>query len=82
MENALAATCVASGIGVSMQVCAEALEQYEGIYRRHQVYGKKNGVWLIDDYAQPGEMCSGYSGLSAGSIKSDCLVSAAWIQAY
>lgn len=58
MENALAATCVASGIGVSISLCAEALEHYEGIYRRHQVYGKKHGVWLIDDYAHNPVKCA------------------------
>lgn len=58
MENALAAICVASGIGVSIPVCAEALQRYEGIYRRHQVYGKKDGVWLIDDYAHNPVKCA------------------------
>jgi len=50
MENALAATTIANVLGVSLQTCAEALRNYEGIYRRHQVYGKKNGVWMIDCY--------------------------------
>lgn len=58
MENALAAICIASGIGVSIQQCAEALKRYEGIYRRHQVYGKKNGVWMIDDYAHNPVKCA------------------------
>jgi UDP-N-acetylmuramate--alanine ligase len=51
MENALAATCVANQSGVDLQVCAEAIKSYEGIYRRNQVLGQKNGVWVIDDYA-------------------------------
>lgn len=58
MENALAATTIANGIGVSLKSCAEALRSYEGIYRRHQVYGKKNGVWLIDDYAHNPVKCA------------------------
>lgn len=58
MENALAAICVASGIGVPLADCAGALQQYEGIYRRHQVYGQKNGVWLIDDYAHNPVKCA------------------------
>jgi UDP-N-acetylmuramate--alanine ligase len=58
MENAVAATCVANQIGVGLAVCAEALKNYEGIYRRHQVYGKKNGVWLIDDYAHNPVKCA------------------------
>lgn len=58
MENAVAATAVANGIGVSLADCASALGAYEGIYRRHQVYGKKNGVWFIDDYAHNPVKCA------------------------
>jgi len=58
MENALAATAVANSIGVPLETCAEALHEYEGIYRRHQVYGKKQGVWLIDDYAHNPVKCA------------------------
>ncbi|HMO63425.1 MAG TPA: Mur ligase domain-containing protein [Ferruginibacter sp.] len=58
MENALAAASVASQLGVSLQTCAEALKTYEGIYRRHQVLGQKNGVWLIDDYAHNPAKCA------------------------
>jgi len=58
MENALAATSIANGIGVSLETCSEALSRYEGIYRRHQVYGNKHGVWLIDDYAHNPVKCA------------------------
>ncbi len=58
MENALAATAVAHGMGVSLEDCATALKNYEGIYRRHQVYGRKDGVWLIDDYAHNPVKCA------------------------
>jgi UDP-N-acetylmuramate--alanine ligase len=58
MENAVAATAVANGIGVPLETCAEALNHYEGIYRRHQVYGNKKGVWLIDDYAHNPVKCA------------------------
>ncbi|MES2890373.1 MAG: Mur ligase domain-containing protein [Bacteroidota bacterium] len=58
MDNALAATAVANQLGVSLETCAAALEQYEGIYRRHQVLGNKNGVWLIDDYAHNPAKCA------------------------
>ncbi len=58
MENALAAVAVANGIGVSLETCAEALGKYEGIYRRHQVYGEKHGVWLVDDYAHNPVKCA------------------------
>jgi UDP-N-acetylmuramate--alanine ligase len=58
MENALAATTIANQLGVDLKVCAEALQQYQGIYRRNQVYGNKHGVWLIDDYAHNPAKCA------------------------
>ncbi|HET9744144.1 MAG TPA: Mur ligase domain-containing protein [Chitinophagaceae bacterium] len=58
MENATAAAAVANQIGVDMRTCAEALEHYEGIYRRNQVYGNKKGVWLVDDYAHNPVKCA------------------------
>ncbi|MEO6231376.1 MAG: Mur ligase domain-containing protein [Ferruginibacter sp.] len=58
MENALAATAIANQLGVDLQVCADALKLYEGIYRRHQVLGNKNGIWVIDDYAHNPAKCA------------------------
>ena len=58
MENALAAVAVANQIGVDLQTCAAALKKYEGIYRRTQVLGNKNGVWVIDDYAHNPVKCA------------------------
>lgn len=58
MENAVAAVAVANGIGVPLETCAGALRVYEGIYRRHQVYGKNNGVWVVDDYAHNPVKCA------------------------
>ena len=57
-ENALAAIAAANLTGVALNVCAEALQNYEGIYRRHQVIGNKNGVWLVDDYAHNPAKCA------------------------
>ena len=51
MENALAASAVANQLGVDLKICADAIKSYEGIYRRNQVLGQKNGIWVIDDYA-------------------------------
>lgn len=58
MENALAATTVAAQLGVPLQTCADALKNYEGIYRRHQVLGNKKGVWVIDDFAHNPVKCA------------------------
>ena len=58
MENAVAAAAVAHQLGVSLETSAAALETYEGIYRRHQLLGKKEGVWVIDDYAHNPAKCA------------------------
>ncbi len=58
MENALAAVAVANQIGVDLETCASALKNYEGIYRRNQVLGNKNGIWVIDDYAHNPVKCA------------------------
>jgi UDP-N-acetylmuramate--alanine ligase len=58
MENALAASAIAAQLGVDLKICAAALNKYEGIYRRHQVLGNKNGVWMIDDYAHNPVKCA------------------------
>lgn len=58
VENATAAMAVAHQIGVDLKICAKSLEHYEGIYRRQQVLGNKNGVWVIDDYAHNPAKCA------------------------
>ena len=58
MENALASIAVVNRLGVNIQTCADALAHYEGIYRRHQIIGQKNGVLLIDDYAHNPAKCA------------------------
>ncbi len=58
MENALAAVAVANQIGVDLETCAASLKNYEGIYRRNQMLGNKNGVWVIDDYAHNPVKCA------------------------
>ncbi len=51
MENALAATAVCNAIGMTTGQCAKALQNYEGIFRRTQLTGEANGVFIIDDFA-------------------------------
>ena len=58
MENALAAVAVANQLGISLQDCASGLKNYEGIYRRHQLLGIKNGIYVIDDYAHNPVKCA------------------------
>jgi len=76
MENALAAIAVANQIGVDLETCAVALKDYEGIYRRSQVLGQKNGVWVIDDYAHNPVKCA--SAIAACQPVADKVV--AWFQ--
>ena len=58
MENAVAATAAAFQCGVSIQQSAKALATYKGIYRRSQILGEKNGVWVIDDFAHNPAKCA------------------------
>ncbi len=51
MMNALAAVAVSLKVGVSLRKCAEALETFEGIHRRHQILGTFRGVTVVDDFA-------------------------------
>ena len=76
MENALAAIAVASLLGIALPMAAEALSYYEGIYRRHQIYGKKNGITLIDDFAHNPVKCA--RSIEACQPISDQLI--AWFQ--
>lgn len=76
MENALAAVAVANQVGVDLETCASALKNYEGIYRRNQVLGNKNSVWVIDDYAHNPVKCA--SAIRACQPVADKVV--AWFQ--
>lgn len=58
MENALAAIAACNAVGVSTSECAAALQSFEGIYRRHQLLGKKENVWVVDDYAHNPAKCA------------------------
>lgn len=51
MENALACIAVARLLDIKLEDCAKALATYPGIYRRHQLLGRVNGITVIDDYA-------------------------------
>ncbi|WP_424245587.1 UDP-N-acetylmuramate--alanine ligase [Elusimicrobium posterum] len=51
IKNALVAIAIALEMGVSLEVCAKALSEYKGIYRRFNIIGKHNEVEVIDDFA-------------------------------
>ncbi len=76
MENAVAATAAAALAGVSLTDAAAALQQYKGIYRRAQVLGEKNGVWVVDDFAHNPSKCA--AAIAACQPVADKVV--AWFQ--
>lgn len=51
MENALACIAVCNKIGIPIAHIAKAMHNFEGIYRRTQLIGEKNGITIIDDFA-------------------------------
>lgn len=57
-ENMAAAVAVAHQVGIPVEKSAESLKNYEGIYRRHQFLGSKNGVTVVDDYAHNPAKCA------------------------
>lgn len=51
MLNATAVLAVAHILGITMQNCQQALQQFKGIKRRFQVHYESEKAVLIDDYA-------------------------------
>jgi UDP-N-acetylmuramate--alanine ligase len=51
MENALACFAVAKYMNIPLEKSSKGLEDYPGIYRRHQLLFQNNKVTIIDDYA-------------------------------
>lgn len=63
-QNARLALQVAQEIGVEKQVAVNALQEFQGIARRCELYGEYNGALLYDDYAHhPTEITALYNGL-------------------
>lgn len=51
VQNALAALAVAHQLGLSLDLCARALEMFSGTGRRFDILGEPGGIAIIDDYA-------------------------------
>ena len=49
--NALPVIAIADHLGTPVKKISEALETFEGIKRRQQIRGQKNGVIVMDDFA-------------------------------
>jgi UDP-N-acetylmuramate--alanine ligase len=48
--NALAAIAVALESGISAELCFDGLARFEGVGRRFEIKGEKDGVLVVDDY--------------------------------
>ncbi|MDQ3986940.1 MAG: UDP-N-acetylmuramate--L-alanine ligase [Actinomycetota bacterium] len=51
VSNALAAVGAALEVGISLEVVAARLSDFQGVERRFQIKGRSRGVTVIDDYA-------------------------------
>jgi len=51
VKNALAALAVADLVGLDLDKASEALTTFQGVRRRFEVKGEKEGITVIDDYA-------------------------------
>ena len=49
--NALAAIAVARMAGIDFEVIKKILASYNGVHRRFEIVGNKNGITIVDDYA-------------------------------
>jgi UDP-N-acetylmuramate: L-alanyl-gamma-D-glutamyl-meso-diaminopimelate ligase len=51
VANALGAIALTRGLGLSVADIARALPRFEGVRRRLEVKGEKNGILVVDDFA-------------------------------
>lgn len=58
MENAVAAVACALATGLTLEETVPGIKAYEGIYRRHQLIGVKNGITVVDDFAHNPVKCA------------------------
>ena len=51
VRNSLGAIVLARGLGLSLAEIARSLPRFEGVRRRLEVKGERNGILLVDDFA-------------------------------
>jgi UDP-N-acetylmuramate: L-alanyl-gamma-D-glutamyl-meso-diaminopimelate ligase len=51
VRNALGAIALARGLGLSISEIARALPRFQGVRRRLEAKGEKNGILVVDDFA-------------------------------
>ena len=70
VRNALAAIAVACEMGITFDIIAEALADFQPVERRFQVIGEESGILVIDDYAHhPTEIIASLEGIRTGFDK-------------
>ncbi|MDQ7797973.1 MAG: UDP-N-acetylmuramate--L-alanine ligase [Candidatus Edwardsbacteria bacterium] len=50
VKNSLAAIAVGLDMEIPFEVIAQALSEFNGVYRRFEIKGERNGALVIDDY--------------------------------
>jgi UDP-N-acetylmuramate--alanine ligase len=59
VKNALAAITAARELNIGFEIICKALKQFNGVFRRFEIKGEKNGITIIDDYAHhPSEVAA------------------------
>ncbi|MEE2710433.1 MAG: UDP-N-acetylmuramate--L-alanine ligase [Gemmatimonadota bacterium] len=70
ISNALAAIATGNHLGLSWEEMRKSLTEFEGLKRRFEVKGEKNGITVIDDYAHhPVEVSALLRGATAGDSR-------------
>jgi UDP-N-acetylmuramate--alanine ligase len=65
--NALAATAAALELDVPFEAVKRALERFEGVHRRFEIVGEKNGIMVVDDFAHhPAEIAATLNAAKSG----------------
>lgn len=60
VSNALAVLCVAKAVGLDFEKACHALSKFEGIKRRMETIGVKDGITVIDDFGHnPDKIAAG-----------------------
>ena len=63
LSNALAVVATARQLGLDFGVIASAIAQFTGAKRRFEIYGEKDGILFVDDYAHhPSELVATLAG--------------------
>lgn len=67
VSNALAAVCVGLELDIPTPIIISALERFEGVHRRFEILGERNGILVVDDYAHnPAKLRAAFAAAKVG----------------